>query len=326
MFIKAYLLLKLYLLGLANLQFPVAFILDLLPYALFIYALARFRFQRRDIVYYVLFLVMGLIIYNSENWFFEMGSVSAKQEGYSHLKMYILWFMLGVGKRQRPSTLELRKSNIFWLLSICGFLCLNWTMTQVHGKAFNYLQIIDEFMFFGLISIKAQSSKLKLLLLSIISGSRSAAISLIVTFGSTYVVFVLVIFVLMFPLYTLIPSAFLERVLFLRGLQDSSFVHRIFLLADGMKSLAINFWETQLFFHLRQYDTLTLYIHNFLSYAQVWGAFPGLIILSVVSTSMWRLRRTDNFLFVYVVLNLLFFRSYVWHVLWGFVAYSKRSN
>jgi hypothetical protein len=133
--------------------------------------------------------------------------------------------------------------------------------------------------------------------------------------------------VLFAPFAGILNDSFLSRIVFTNGFGDYSLIHRILLFKEGINSLQNNFFENDVFWHLRIYDTTSLYIHNFLSFFQVWGGISGSLIILYVAIYLMKIYRNKAKSIVwFILIMLLFFRSYNWHILFGFLAYYSYKN
>ena len=274
--------------------------------------------------------MMYMVVLSSNEYMFNMGTLSSLELGYSHIKMYLFWYLIGMSLRSSLKLPNPAFIKIFLLVILVSSVVLNLTIGLVEGKAYNYLMFVDELVFlFFLIGLNNRWSLMSWLA-TVLSGSRSAMIaySMSVPKIRKYVIFLLVPLILFAPLAGILNDSFLSRIAFTNGLSDYSLVHRLLLFKEGISSLRNNFFENDVFWHLRSYDTTTLYIHNFLSFFQVWGGVLGSLVIlyiTILLAKIYGISETKSVVW-YIVIMLLFFRSYNWHILFGFLAYYSYKN
>ena len=318
------------LLILGNLGYEVVQIFSILNFCLLICLIPKIKVIKGDVNIVILLLTLFLEVFSSNEYMFNMGTLSSIKLGYSHIKMYAFWYLIGMSLRNSLKLPSLPFISMFLIIiTICAVM-LNLTISAVDNKAYNYLMFVDELVFLLFLIGSNKRTAFLSWLATVLSGSRSAMIaySMSVRKIRKFVFLLLVPLVTLAPLGGIFNGPFWSRIAFTSGLSDYSLVHRLLLFNEGIKSLRNNFFENDVFWHLRIYDTTTLYIHNFLSFFQVWGGISGLLIISYIALSLviiFRNKKSRHIVW-FLLIMLLFFRSYNWHIVFGFFAYYIYKN
>lgn len=316
---------KLAFLILGNLGYEVGYVFGLLNFGLLFSLFPKIKVIKGDLKMLFVLLTLCLVVNSSTEYMFNMGSLSSIELGYSHIKMYAYWYIIGMSLRGQNIMFRPMFRTIFIVVIVISSVILNLSISIVDGKAYNYLMFVDELVFLLFLTNSDKRSAFLSWLTTALSGSRSAmlAYSMSVRTIRRYVFVLALPFALLAPLVGAFNGTFLSRITFTSGLADYSLVHRLLLFSEGIASLRDNFFVNDVFWHLLAYDTTTLYIHNFLSFFQVWGGLAGLLLLAYIISSMLKIYRNHYLrrVVLFILLMLLFFRSYNWHIVFGFIAY-----